>query len=736
MSTPQPARTGPARPLVRKKAAPTLFHTSLKPVQGNPPRPAQIQRLKKQESSPDSKLSAATANVRLKASPTPPPGEGTSSPSGSQASQSQPKDKGPSPNAPPADLPYQDYKLMSCARHGWRYDVMKFDSRRSVDIAAWPKPVKLNRKEPKREGAVTEGALSAGAPVPVGPMLGPDGKPVIGADGRVVMADAEGKPIHDTVRGGAGAAAVKGKDDKDKGKKKKFQKKIKQVYFVPEHVRQLRREERYPWVIEDASGQEMWVGRMEEAAKSETHALFMPAADNVFRFVPAHRWYKFQKQRPQRHVLSLEEAEKLMAQKTEKQGRWMMRLREGVATSSSQNVPATNTGLRRMIVRDAGGGGGLFSDDDEEGSGARRREARARGQDGDADEMEYESDVADDEEVNVQQGMEDEVAKEIEERLKREYRRADEKRESDDEEEEGEHLSGAGKAMKKLVRKMEKNDAYDSDKEENPYASSEDEEEDEEESQPQTQPPGEPAVQQDQNASRSGSQAPGNKLASPEKGKAPSTRPSSKTPSRAGSPAPGGALSVKTEVKQESLGGHSVVAKRATSPRLPTAPKLKQNNSRASSPLAGSGSRAGSPIPPSGLSGGKSAKRKAEDSGAGSPGAPAAGSSSNTNGQPKSKKRKASAATASGAAAGSSAAKPTVAPGTDLTPGLLIRWLRETPNATTRDCIQYFQPCLAEDAKKARFTVLMKQLVTMKEGVLMLKPPYLVGDPDKIVVQE
>lgn len=397
---------------MRKKAAPTLFHTSLKPVQGNPPPPAQVQKLKKQVSSPDSKLSAATANVRLKASPTPPPaGEASSSPSGSQ---SQTKDNAASPNAPPADLPYQDYKLMSCARHGWRYDVMKFDARRSVDIAAWPKPVKLNRKEPRREGAVTEGALSAGAPVAVGPMVGPDGKPVIGADGRVVMADSEGKPIHDTAgRGGAGAAALKQKDDKDKGKKKKFQKKIKQVYFVPDHVRQLRREERYPWVIEDASGGELWVGRMEEAAKSETHALFMPAADNVFRFVPAHRWYKFQKQRPQRHVLSLEEAEKLMAQKTEKQGRWMMRLREGVQSSSSRDVSSTGTGLRRMVVRDAGGSG-LFSDDDEEGSGSRRREARARGQDGDADEMEYESDVADDEEINVQQGMEDDVAKEIE----------------------------------------------------------------------------------------------------------------------------------------------------------------------------------------------------------------------------------------------------------------------------------------------------------------------------------
>ena len=50
----------------------------------------------------------------------------------------------------------------------------------------------------------------------------------------------------------------------------------------------------------------------EEASKSETHALFMPAADNVFKFVPANRWYKFQK-RTTRGASSLEEAEKLVS---------------------------------------------------------------------------------------------------------------------------------------------------------------------------------------------------------------------------------------------------------------------------------------------------------------------------------------------------------------------------------------------------------------------------------------
>ena len=79
-------------------------------------------------------------------------------------------------------------------------------------------------------------------------------------------------------------------------------------------------------------------------------------------------------------------------------------------------------------------------------------------------------------------------------------------------------------------------------------------------------------------------------------------------------------------------------------------------------------------------------------------------------------------------------AKASIPPGTRLTPALLIRWLRETPNAKTRECIQYFQPCLTDEATKVRFTALVRQLVTMKEGTLILKAAYREGDPDKIVV--
>lgn len=195
---------------------------------------------------------------------------------------------------------------MSSALNGWKYDVMKFDSRKPVDIMTWARPVKLNRKDLRRDDPSDVAGPSA--PRAVGPMLGPDGKAVIGMDGKMVMVDAEGRPIRpgDTVAAGD----AKGKE-KASAAKKKFQKKTKQVFLVPDSVRQLRREERYPWVMEDTAGREVWVGAMEEVSKAETQAMFMPSSAEEFKFVPAHRWYKFQK-KPSYHVPNLQEAEDLV----------------------------------------------------------------------------------------------------------------------------------------------------------------------------------------------------------------------------------------------------------------------------------------------------------------------------------------------------------------------------------------------------------------------------------------
>ncbi|KAF7301703.1 Transcription initiation factor [Mycena indigotica] len=604
----------------------------------------------------------------------------------------------PRPEATPAakdeefelpDMPFQEFKLMSSALNGWKYDVMKFDSRKPVDLTHWRGPIKLNRKDLRREDAVTE-------QVPITHMLGPDGKPVIGSDGRIVMVDAEGKPIH-ADNGKAKQTAAAGK--------KKFQKKTRQVYVVPDEVRQLRREERYPWVIEDATGSETWTAQLEDITKSTTHAFFMPAANNIFKFVPANRWYKFQKKlmidKRNTDTASIEDLyskrnkikpEDMLKKLTKKEpssetAAMFKAVQEGRALAGSSTLVhsaghSLGPGGRRLKAVDSGMND-LFGDDDEDG-GAKRRREKEFGGEGDLDEVVYEEDFADDDE-KIGLEAEDEETKDMEERLKKEYKSANKQRdghidESDDEDMPG--MTKQAKAMQKLIRAREGNDAYDSDEEKNPYASSEEEEDEEVPIQPVILNP--PVPPQPAPDSRQGSQAPGSQ---PQ----PTSPPLGSSTSRAASPSvPNG------------LNGHSIVAKRATSPKIP---KVKVGGSRSGSPLASS-SRAASPdansraTSPS-LNGNK--KRKVEDYA----GSPSPTSPNGQNGLPKPKKRK----TQNNGAA----------PVGDLQDSMVVDWLRNTNQPTTRDCIQHFQPYLTDNAKKQRFTALIKQVAVLKEGVLMLK---------------
>jgi transcription initiation factor TFIIF subunit alpha len=112
-----------------------------------------------------------------------------------------------------------------------------------------------------------------------------------------------------------------------------------------------------------------------------------------------------------------------------------------------------------------------FERDDEFGSSTKARD-KELGRDGDPDEMEYESDFADDDEGGAMDAMDEEEAKELEERIKREYRAAERADEPSDEEEDANQLSGVGKDMKKLFKRLDKGAAEESDKEENPYQSS------------------------------------------------------------------------------------------------------------------------------------------------------------------------------------------------------------------------------------------------------------------------
>jgi transcription initiation factor TFIIF subunit alpha len=78
---------------------------------------------------------------------------------------------------------------------------------------------------------------------------------------------------------------------------------------------------------------------------------------------------------------------------------------------------------------------------------------------------------------------------------------------------------------------------------------------------------------------------------------------------------------------------------------------------------------------------------------------------------PKAKKRKATGATG-------------VIPGGELEDRMVVEWLKNTPHATTRDCIQHFTPYLTDESKKSKFTALVKEVAQLKGGVLVLRNAY------------
>lgn len=155
-----------------------------------------------------------------------------------------------------------------------------------------------------------------------------------------------------------------------------------------------------------------------------------------------------------------------------------------------------------------------------------------------------------------------------------------------------------------------------------------------------------------------------------------------------------------------SHGGHSVVAKRATSPKIPKPKPL--NASRGNSPLGGQstlGSRATSPVVDPGN---PSKKRKAEDS-------PEKVNPSNqppvVNGGaiPKPKKRKPVPVVS------------TISVTSAELEALLLDWLKNTANATTRDCIHHFTPYLTDNEKKKEFSAMVRKLAFLKNGNLVIK---------------
>jgi transcription initiation factor TFIIF subunit alpha len=189
----------------------------------------------------------------------------------------------------------------------------------------------------------------------------------------------------------------------------------------------------------------------------------------------------------------------------------------------------------------------------------------------------------------------------------------------------------------------------------------------------------------------------------------PATQPPSQPDSRAGSQTPKpsptarppGDSRATSPMPSPTLGGHSLVAKRAAGDKV-SKPNISRGNSptgsRATSPV----SQASSPTASGQVTNGQK-KRKAEELPNGSP-LPGTGTAA----APKPKKRKAQPAV------------PSTMSTAELK-GLLVEWLKNTPEATTRECIHHFSPYLTDQERKAELIGLVKEVAQLKNGMLILR---------------
>jgi len=235
--------------------------------------------------------------------------------------------------------------------------------------------------------------------------------------------------------------------------RKQFRKKTHEVFQQDEGVRQLRQEERFPWILEDDAGKEIYQGSL-EGGQGGTYVFLRLTADG-FDVTPVSKFYRFG-QRQKYQTMSLDEAEETM-KKHKSLPRWMMKdgeeRRPGTPVEEPQKQYRMKTTSTNQRVN-------VKSEEQEE-------------------ELDFNEDFADDEE---QHGLVDdeEDNKELEERIKKEMLSANAIGDADPEvENEADEaakikLDKEGRRVQRFLEKLEKNNMYESDSNSNPYESSSD----------------------------------------------------------------------------------------------------------------------------------------------------------------------------------------------------------------------------------------------------------------------
>lgn len=361
-------------------------------------------------------------------------------------------------------------------------------AKRSVDPSLWPKPIKLNRRNEAKMRREAEQAAAAATAATLSAVKNEDGTPVAGPSTSVAGQPDPAQP------------ARRGRWGKDP--------KSRQVYETEADLarRKVAREERDPWLLE--AGSERWLGRLEGAADAKTARLaaqqgtgdsktsycYFVMDESDFKVYPVDRAYRFVERVNVRPTVTADEAEAeyQKLQTTKQPDRWAKHTAairreagEDPAPPPARAAPARAFGrlggLRGLPspVRQPGSrfravddGGRRAGSDDERGGGGGRPEVE------EYDEMDYEDEFQDDEEGanNVADDVNDaEETKQAEAAIKRDQLtsiRGGEEIDDEHEDEDGDRLDSAGRRARRLLRKHEQRDEYESDDaESNPYAS-------------------------------------------------------------------------------------------------------------------------------------------------------------------------------------------------------------------------------------------------------------------------
>lgn len=382
------------------------------------------------------------------------------------------------------EVKYQEFALKMCTEEDMkdsRYHVLKFRSRELVDPkATFVPPIRLHKRDPKQ----LQNVVGEGMDDEEGEESLDDKMAVDGAEGGVDSKDGViGKPQSAEAK----AQVALGEDGKSEQKRRPFGKKRKtrQVYGGEknEAARKLRYEEHYPWVMEDFDNTNTWISSY-EAAQSNCYAILTyDQESNGFKVIPIEKFYKMNPA-AKYATLSLEDAEERMEGLNVFKNRWLMSKLQPNLPTGDVNYGAGSLGTGLGGISNGPSAQTPYLGKLRTVVGSEERQHKYNlDEELDYDEQEM---FDDDEGAPILDGPEEEL-KEAEQRIKREQLKANELMEVgkdedidklfDDEFDEKKE-NKQGKKLRRALRSLEKNQYYDSDEEENPYASEEDHDDD------------------------------------------------------------------------------------------------------------------------------------------------------------------------------------------------------------------------------------------------------------------